>query len=306
MQNYTKSGASGRIIILFYKYIGITDTAALMDRERAVCELLGLTGRIIIATEGINATLEGSIESIEKYKAHIKKDARFKDVIIKESEGSALGDAFPRLSIKVKSEIVSTGLPAHIRPEHNRAPYIQPYELRRMYEAKADFVVVDMRNDYELAVGKFDKTIDLNLSNSRDLISAVEKMKHTIHRDTEIVTACTGGVRCEKMATYLIDQGFTKVRQLHNGMHAYMEKYPSEDFLGALYTFDQRKVMHWSPDEEGKQNRKIIGKCKFCKVESERYENCDNKLCHRHYIVCDLCVEDKGLNCGQCVVNMLE
>ena len=289
-----------RSIILFYKYIGITDPAALMDRERAVCELLDLKGRIIIATEGINATLEGHVENIEKYKSHIKKDPRFKDVNFKESEGTVNGDAFPRLSIKVKKEIVSTSLPAHIRPEIDRAPYIQPHELKKMYKNKADFVVVDMRNDYELAVGKFKNTLDLKLENSRDLISVVEKLKHQIHKDTEIVTACTGGVRCEKMATYLIDQGFTKVRQLHNGMHAYMEKYPGEDFEGALYTFDQRSIMHWGGDRE------VIGRCKFCFVPSERYENCDDKLCHKHYIVCDECVESRGLMCGDCVANVLE
>ncbi len=306
--NFAMTGNSGHTVILFYKYIGITDPVALMDRERAVCELLELTGRIIIAEEGINATLEGTDANIAKYMAHIKKDPRFKDLNIKLSEGvtkeSANKDnvgAFPRLSIKVKKEIVSTGLPAHIRPEINRAPYIQPYELKRKYESKkensegGDFVIVDMRNDYELAAGAFDGTIDLRLENSRDLIKATEELKKRIHINTEIITACTGGVRCEKMATYLIDQGFTNVKQLHNGMHAYMEKYPGEDFKGSLYTFDNRKVMNWGGD-----NREIIGKCKFCATPSERYENCDNKLCHKHYIVCDECVASKGLYCGQC------
>ncbi len=306
VNNFAVTGQSGYTVILFYKYIGITDPVALMGRERAVCELLELTGRIIIAEEGINATLEGTDANIAKYMAHIKRDPRFKDLNIKLSEG--MGEAFPRLSIKVKMEIVSTGLPAHIRPEISRAPYIQPYELKKKYEVNResqmynkngkiqnDFVVVDMRNDYELAAGAFDKTIDLNLENSRDLIKATEELKKRIHLNTEIITACTGGVRCEKMATYLIDQGFTNVKQLHNGMHAYMEKYPGENFKGSLYTFDNRKVMNWGGD-----NREIIGKCKFCATPSERYENCDNKLCHKHYIVCDECVASKGLYCGQC------
>lgn len=306
--NFAMTGNSGRTIILFYKYIGITDTAALMDRERAVCELLDIKGRIIIAEEGINATLEGTNDNIAKYMAHIKRDPRFKDLNIKLSEGikrenkdpdissedKSVG-AFPRLSIKVKKEIVSTGLPDSIRPEIDRAPYIQPYELKKKYEGKEDFVIVDMRNDYELAAGAFDRTIDLGLENSRDLIKAAEELKRSIHIDTEIVTACTGGVRCEKMATYLIDQGFTNVRQLHNGMHAYMEKYPGEDFKGSLYTFDNRKVMNW-----GGESREIVGKCKFCASVSERYENCDNKLCHKHYIVCDECANIKGLHCGEC------
>ena len=312
--NFAVTGNSGYTIIIFYKYVGIQDPAALMDRERAVCELLELKGRIIIAEEGINATLEGTDANIAKYMVHIKKDPRFKDLNIKLSEGMKREvadvdtfsenknvDAFPRLSIKVKKEIVSTGLPAHIRPEINRAPYIQPYELKKKYELKNknkeenSFVVVDMRNDYELAAGVFDGTIDLGLENSRDLVKAVQELKKKIHLNTEIVTACTGGVRCEKMATYLIDQGFTNVKQLHNGMHAYMEKYPGEDFKGSLYTFDNRKVMNW-----GGESREVVGKCKFCTAPSERYENCDNKLCHKHYIVCDKCANMKGLHCGEC------
>ncbi len=306
--NFAITGHSGYTIILFYKYVGITDAVALMDRERAVCELLELTGRIIIAEEGINATLEGTNKNIEKYITHIKKDPRFKDLNIKLSEGiqrditdvekievgNSVG-AFPRLSVKVKKEIVATGLPAYIRPEINRAPYIQPYELKRKYIEGGDFVVVDMRNDYELAAGTFEKTVNIKLENSRDLIKTTEELKKKIHLNTEIITACTGGVRCEKMATYLIDQGFTNVKQLHNGIHAYMEKYPGEDFKGSLYTFDNRKVMNW-----GGENREIIGKCKFCATLSERYENCDNKLCHKHYIVCDECVALYGLHCGGC------
>ena len=304
--NFKYTGETGNKIILFYKYIGIQDPNALMDRERAVCDVLDIKGRIIIANEGINATMEGTNDNIDKYIKHLKRDARFKDLNIKISEGTIARDAFPRLSVKVKKEIVSTGLPSHIMPMHSRAPYIQPHELNKMYRDKEDFIVIDMRNDYELSSGRFVNTLDLKLGNSRDLIKQVERLhsdtqtflvngqEYKVHKDTEIVTACTGGVRCEKMATYLIDQGFNNVRQLHTGMHGYMEKYPSQDFLGTLYTFDNRKVMHWNGERE------IIGQCKFCYSPSERYENCDNKLCHKHYIVCDECVTSKGLKCGTC------
>ena len=304
--NFKYTGKTDNKIILFYKYIGIQDPDALMDRERAVCDVLDIKGRIIIASEGINSTMEGTNDNIDRYIRHIKGDARFKDINIKVSEGTINRDAFPRLSVKVKKEIVSTGLPSYIMPMHSRAPYIQPHELHKMYRDKDDFIVIDMRNDYELASGKFDRTLDIGLGNSRDLIKQVENLKYKVHKDTEIVTACTGGVRCEKMAAYLIDQGFNNVRQLHTGMHGYMEKYPSQDFSGTLYTFDNRKVMHWSRDtintksDTDIKKRVVIGKCKFCHSPSERYENCDNKLCHKHYIVCDECVMSKGLKCGTC------
>ena len=269
-------------IILFYKYANIDNPTMYMERERAVCNVLGLKGRIIIAEEGINGTLEGTIENIEKYKIHILNDKKFKNMNIKESVGN--GEAFPRLSVKVKDEIVSTKLPKHINPNRETGKYLQPIDLKRMYDDNEDFVIVDMRNDYELASGYFDKTINLNLENSRDLQKSDVLDKIRIHKNKKLVTVCTGGVRCEKMSAYLLDQGFENVYQLHNGMHGFMEKYPGEHFKGTLYTFDNRKVMDFGGERE------IIGRCFSCNNATERYENCANPICHKHFLVCENCV----------------
>ncbi|MDI9354653.1 MAG: rhodanese-related sulfurtransferase [Cyanobium sp. MAG06] len=270
------------VIILYYKYANIDNPEMIMERERAVCNVLGLKGRIIVANEGINGTLEGDRESIEKYKSHILADKKFKGMNIKESLGT--GDAFPRLMVKVKDEIVSTKLPKNINPNRETGKYLQPHDLKKMYDDNEDFVIVDMRNDYELASGYFDKTIDLQLENSRDLQNPEILEKIRVHKDKKLVTVCTGGVRCEKMSAYLLDQGFEKVYQLHNGMHNFMEKYPGEHFKGALYTFDNRKVMHFGG------NREIVGKCFSCNSKTERYENCANPICHKHFLVCEDCV----------------
>lgn len=280
------------IIILFYKYANIENPATYMERERAVCEVLGLKGRIIIAEEGINGTLEGNRENIEKYKTHILADKKFKQMNIKESIGN--GEAFPRLSVKVKDEIVSTKLPKNINPNRETGKYLQPIDLKRMYEDNEDFVIVDMRNDYELASGYFDKTINLNLENSRDLQKKEILDKIKIHKNKKLVTVCTGGVRCEKMSAYLLDQGFENVYQLHNGMHGFMEKYPGQHFKGTLYTFDNRKVMDFGGDRE------IVGKCFNCMKSTERYENCANPICHKHFLVCENCVNKYDENDFYC------
>jgi len=276
-------------VLLFYKYTTITDTSTLMERERSVCEVLNLKGRIIIAEEGINGTVEGSFEDTEKYIAHLKSDKRFKNMNIKESDG--IGNAFPRLSVRVRKEIVGTKFPDHIDPRKNTGKYLDPSEFNKWYREDKDFVVVDMRNDYELASGVFDKTVDLGLKNSRDLPAAIEKLK--IHKDKTLVTVCTGGVRCEKMSAYLLDQGFENVWQLHNGMHGYMEKFPGEDFKGTLYTFDGRVTMHFGDGEKAK--REIVGKCKKCGVASETYYDIheDGKRigADSHVILCDDCAK---------------
>jgi UPF0176 protein len=96
------------------------------------------------------------------------------------------------------------------------------------------------------------------------------------------------------MSAYLLSQGFDNVYQLEDGMHGYMEKYPGEDFLGGLYTFDQRVVMHFGGERE------IVGKCHFCNSSTENYANCANPNCNLHFLVCDNCKNtDSSLCCKE-------
>lgn len=271
-------------VILFYKYVGISDTELLKERERAVCSVLGLKGRIIIAKEGINGTLEGTPEATAKYREHILSDKRFKHMDVKRSVGT--GNAFPRLSVKVKPEIVSTKLPEHVDPTKKTGVHLPAHELKKWYDEGKDFVVIDMRNEYEIESGHFDRTINPGLYASRDLPKAIDKLR--IHKDKTVVTVCTGGVRCEKMSAYLLDQGFKDVYQLHNGMHTFMEKYPGQYFNGTLFTFDNRITMHWGGD------RKIVGKCALCETPTETYRNCSNPVCNGKMLVCDGCAETKS------------
>lgn len=276
-------------VLLFYKYTDILDPVALMDREKSICTVLGLTGRIIIAPEGINGTLEGTIDATEKYKAHILSDKRFRSMNIKTSVGN--GNAFPRLSVKVKNEIVNTRFPESINPRKQTGKYLPPHELKRWYEEDKDFVVIDMRNDYEVKSGYFEKTVNPELSSSRQLPNVIDKLR--IHKDKTVVTVCTGGVRCEKMSAYLQAEGFKDVYQLHNGIHGFMEKYPGEHFKGALFTFDNRLVMDFGG------NREIVGTCYVCDASTERYQNCVNPACGSKLLVCDTCKEGE-VYCKKC------
>lgn len=278
-------------VLLFYKYTTVTDTQALFEREKAVCEVLGLKGRIIIAEEGINGTLEGTTEATKKYKEHILSDKRFRLMQIKTSDGN--GEAFPRLSVRIRDEIVSTKFPKSVDPRKKTGKHLPPHELKKWYEENKDFVIVDMRNDYEIKSGYFDKTINPELRASRDLPNAIEKLR--IHKDKTLVTVCTGGVRCEKMSAFLIDQGFKDVYQLENGMHGFMEKYPGEYFNGTLFTFDNRITMDWGGE------RKIVGKCFVCESTTEDYQNCDDISCGSKLLVCGECRKEKVF-CNKCKV----
>lgn len=272
-------------VLLFYKYTDIADPAVLAAHVRSLAEEFSLSGRVIVAEEGINATLEGLIADTESFATRFKADPRFADVQIKRSAGT--GASFPKLSVKVRTEIVSTGFTREeADPRVATAPKMSPEELRAWYEAGRDFVVIDMRNNYEFDSGHFKNSIQPNISASRHLPLALEKLEPV--REQTVVTVCTGGIRCEKMSAYLMHKGFKDVRQLDGGIHSYMEKYPGKDFLGTLYTFDQRKTMHFQGDRE------VIGQCRLCGASSEDYADCAESSCHLHFIACSSCRDTQG------------
>jgi UPF0176 protein len=272
-------------VILFYKYVTIADPHELMGKVRALAEKYSLLGRALIAEEGINATFEGSTADTEAFVAEFLTDERFSDVLIKRSEGD--GNAFPKLAVKVRTEIVGTNFPdEEANPRIRTAPRLTPEELHQMFRKQEDFVVVDMRNDYEYASGHFKGSIDPGLQASRDLPTVLPKLDPL--KKKKVVTVCTGGVRCEKMSAYLMNNGFDDVYQLENGIHGYMEKFPGEDFVGTLYTFDKRKTMHFGG------NRQVIGTCYLCNDSTENYVNCANDYCHLHFLACKNCTNESG------------
>jgi UPF0176 protein len=275
-------------VLLFYKYVTIKDPESLALFTRGLCEGLSLKGRAIIAPEGINMTFEGKTEDTERFLSVFLKDKRFKDIHVKKSEGN--GKAFPKLSVKVRDEIVSTKFPKEINPRKETGKYLQAEELKKWYEENEDFIVIDMRNDYEYWSGRFKNSIDPGLRASRDLPNVIEKLK--IHQDKKVLTVCTGGVRCEKMSAFLLANGFKDVYQLDGGIHSYMEKFPGEDFEGTLYTFDNRDTMHFGG------NREIVGTCHACGEKTEDYYNCAHDECHLHFLACSGCATGEYVFCG--------
>lgn len=267
-------------VLLFYKYVTIEDPATFAGWFLTRAKELGLKGRARIAEEGLNATLEGELSQTEQFIQALKQDPRFTDLKVKTSVGD--GNSFPKLSVKTCKEIVGTRFSqTEADPRVRTAPYISPEELHTLYQQKDDFVVVDMRNSYEFASGHFQDSIDPGMRASRDLAQAVVKLEP--YKEKKIITVCTGGIRCEKMSAYLLNKGFKNVQQLEDGMHAYMQKYPGQDFVGTLYTFDGRITMDFSDD------RPIVGTCHRCQKKTERYLNCANDACHLHLLLCEAC-----------------
>lgn len=276
-------------VLLFYKYVTVEEPEALRDSLSALAKEHTLLGRILVADEGLNGTVEGSIEATEAFAKELLKDERFSDMDIKRSTGD--GEAFSKLYVKVREEIVGTRFDKKlIDPRKETARHLSAEELRQWYEEQRDFVVVDMRNDYEYKSGHFKDSINPELENSRDLPLALPKLGPL--KAKTVLTVCTGGVRCEKMSAYLLANGFTDVYQLENGIHSYMEKYPGKDFEGTLYTFDRRKVMDFGGE------RSVIGRCYLCEAPTENYVNCGNDFCHLHFLACSACATSELTFCS--------
>ncbi|BCX14188.1 MAG: UPF0176 protein [Candidatus Dojkabacteria bacterium] len=278
-------------ILLYYKYTKIDNPQEIRDKQYDLCKKLNLKGRILIASEGINGTVGGSPDAVEKYMRETESYPEFKGIEWKISEGP--DDAFPRLRVVVREEIVTLGLKREnndVSLEH-KAQYIEPEELLELYEKGEDFVIIDARNEYEARIGKFKNAIYFDIDVFKDLPKQIKKIKN--YKDKLVVTYCTGGIRCEKFSAYLREQGFKNVRQLHGGIHRYSEITGGKNFEGLMYVFDGRvhvPVNHVNP--------KIISKCEICGVEVARYKNCENAECNKRFICCENCEKEMNGACS--------
>lgn len=270
-------------ILLYYKYTAVSAPEKVREEQRELCMKLGLKGRIIVGFEGINGTVEGSGEDIKKYIQAMERSKYFKGIHYKKSSGT--GNAFPKLSVKFRPEIVTTGI-KDLDPNQTTGKYLAAEELHQWYEDGKEFYLIDMRNDYEYASGYFENFIPSGMRNFYDLKDVLPKLEHL--RDKTIVTVCTGGIRCEKASGFLVKNGFRDVYQLQDGIQTYMEKYPNQHFLGKLYVFDGR--ITWGVNTNDPQHE-VVGRCDHCKVACDSYVNCAFNECHRHFILCDDCLD---------------
>lgn len=276
-------------ILLYYYYGDLPDAEELTQQQRDLCASLGLRGRLIISHEGINGTLEGETDATERYVEALLAEPRFAAIHMKRSPGT--GDAFAKLSVKYRPEIVGAMLAEDdFNPATFTAPYLTAEELHEWIHSGKEFYIVDMRNDFEHASGHFHNSILPPMKHFRELSSVLPTLEHL--KDKTVVTVCTGGVRCEKASGFLLKKDFREVYQLYGGIVTYMENYPNQDFLGKLYVFDGRITMGFETDSP---DHVIVGRCRHCSRPSERYVNDDGDPARPHFICCETCAADYPL-----------
>jgi UPF0176 protein len=265
-------------ILLYYCYTHIEDPEQFREEHHRYCLQNGILGRIIVAQEGLNGTVSGLKEDCEKYMQDLKADPRFSHTEFKVEAHDT--HAFQKLHVRVKSEIVHSGL-QHIRPQEKTGKYVEPEEFKQMKDAE-DVVLLDVRSNYEHQVGKFKNALTLDIENFRDFPEKVQELEK--YKDKKIITYCTGGIKCEKASAFLLEKGFENVYQLHGGIIKYGLEAGGEDFEGKCYVFDNRIVV-----DINKVNPAVISRCYLCDTECDRMINCANPVCNNHIPVCENC-----------------
>lgn len=227
-----------------YKFVTLADREALKLNLSARCLELNLKGTILLASEGINVFLAGSREAIDSIVAYLRADPRFTDLSPKESLSAE--PPFHRMRVRLKKEIITMKMPV-IRPEEGRAPSVTATRLKQWLDNGVDdegrpVVMLDTRNDYEVAAGTFDNAVDYNIGIFSEFAPHL-----AAHRDDyagkTVVSFCTGGIRCEKAAIHMKRIGIEHVYQLEGGILKYFEEVGGAHYHGDCFVFDEREAL---------------------------------------------------------------
>ncbi len=221
-------------IVLFYAFAPLADPEAIRVWQRDVGAALGLRGRLIISSHGINGTLGGDLPALKQWARSFRSYAPFKGVDIKWSEGTGLDEDgrsldFPKLSVKVRDEIVSFGAPDELRVDEHGVVgggiHLSPEALHELVESRDDVVFFDGRNALEAEIGRFRNAVVPDTETTRDFVQLLDSGAFDDLKGKPVVTYCTGGIRCEVLSSLMVSRGFGEVYQLDGGIVRYGETY---------------------------------------------------------------------------------
>ena len=224
-----------------YKFVTLENFAALQANIHAACEAHQIKGTILLAREGINGTIAGLPENVRTFLGYLRKDAQFAGAFADLEHKESFADEHPfyRMKVKLKKEIVTMGVPS-VNPSNTVGTYVKPEDWNALI-SDPDVILLDTRNDYEVHIGTFKNAIDPKTTTFREFPAYVaQNLDKTKHK--KVAMFCTGGIRCEKASSYMLEQGFDEVYHLQGGILKYLETVPEEQSLwqGECFVFDQR------------------------------------------------------------------
>lgn len=225
------------LIASFYKFVDLPDYRDLRDPLLARCREAGIRGTILLAAEGINATIAGECGPVQQVLGFLKSDHRFADLQVKESSHTEI--PFRRMKVRLKREIVAMKVP-DVDPNRQVGQYVDAQDWNSLI-ARDDVLVIDARNDYEVKIGNFKDALNPGTASFNELPAYfAAQLDPKTHR--RVAMYCTGGIRCEKASAYLLQQGFEQVYHLKGGILRYLENVDPASSLweGECFVFDER------------------------------------------------------------------
>lgn len=269
------------VVSAMYKFTALPHFQALQKPLLEMMKGAGITGTLLLAEEGINGTVSGTRLGIDALYAWLKSHPEFKELEAKESFCEEL--PFNRTKVKLKKEIVTLGVPG-ISPTKKVGQYVKPEDWNALI-SRDDVVLVDTRNDYEYEIGTFKDAINPETETFREFPEYVAK--NMPDKSKKVAMFCTGGIRCEKSTSFMLEQGFDEVYHLEGGILKYLEKVPEEESLwqGECFVFDERVAVNHQL-EKGQYEQ-----CFAC-----RYPITEDDMKSEHF--------EKGISCPRCIDKM--
>ena len=279
-------------VLLYYFYTNIEDPATFSAKHLQACKDLELKGRILVANEGINGTVSGTVEQTNAYMEMMQNDPLFKGIVFKIDEVE--GHAFKKMHVRPRPELVNLSLDDDVNPHEITGRYLSPKEFMEEMQ-REDTVVLDVRNTYEYDVGHFRGAIRPDVETFRDTPQWVRENRH-LFEGKNVLTYCTGGIRCEKFSGWMKREGFGEVGQLHGGVATYGKDPETKGQLwdGQMYVFDERLTVPINQVEHV-----IVGRDHFDGEPCERYINCANPECNKKIIASE---ENEAKHLGGCTI----
>ena len=258
-------------VATFYQFANLPDCINWQRKLRTHCKKFNVLGTIILAEEGINGTVSSSAEGIKEILAIIKNEERFSQMPYRIS--TTPRKTFYRIRVVVRKEIVTLG-DASINPNERVGTYVEPKNWNKIIQ-DPDTIVIDTRNDYEVELGTFEGATNPNTETFCQWDEYVKKNLQ-FQKDKKVAMFCTGGIRCEKASSHLLQNGFKEVYHLKGGILNYLDKVAPEDSLwkGECFVFDHRvSVVHGLKDGDSKICFGCRWPLKVEDMESDKYES---------------------------------
>lgn len=280
------------IVAALYKFAPLDDCADLRVALAEVCAKHGVKGTIILAPEGINGTIAGSRHGIDTVLGWLRADARLSTLEHKESEHAE--PPFYRMKVRLKHEIVSLGLPG-IDPNIRVGQYVEPEDWNALIQ-DPEVLLVDTRNHYEYTIGAFRGAVDPETDTFREFPDYVDRhLDPKVHR--KVAMYCTGGIRCEKATSLMLQRGFEAVYHLRGGILKYLEVVPPSEslWMGECFVFDERV----SVGHDLKQGAYAL--CRGCRMPVSDADR--QSPDYREGVCCPRCADtltpDKAARCAE-------